>query len=77
MRAAGTLRLSRGKHTVSYRADEVGASEAGPVIRRYVGSVPITRAYWDVTPTSSDDEFIHEAGTHPVFRLSQVESLRP
>ena len=73
VRAAGTLRLSRGKRAASYAADEVDAAEAGPVIRRYVGTVSITRAYWDVTPTSSDDEFIHEAGTHPVFRLSQVD----
>lgn len=72
VRAAGTLRLSRGKRAASYRADEVDAAAAGPVIRRYVETVPITRAYWDVTPSSSDDDFVREAVSHPVFRLSSV-----
>lgn len=72
VRAAGTVQLSRREQTASYRAEEVGAAEAAPVIRRYVESVPITRGYWEATPTSTDAELVGEVATHPVFRLSHV-----
>ena len=72
VRAAGTVQLGRRRQVASYRAEEVGAVEAAPVIRRYVESVPVTRAYWDVTPTSTDEELVREAATHPVFRLTRI-----
>ena len=41
------------------------------MIRQYITSVPVTRAWWSVRGDASDTELQAEAATHPVFRLTQ------
>ena len=69
VRAAGKATLSRGGHTDEIALREVGADEAGPVLKLYVTRVPITRPYFDVRPGSDLDAFRAEAPRHPVFAI--------
>lgn len=68
-RAAGQVSISRGGRSEELRAVELGPEESVPVLRQYLREVPVTRAYFDVTQASTDDEFAAEASHHPVFRL--------
>lgn len=68
-RAAGQVRISRGGRSEDLRAVELGPAESVPVLRQYLREVPITRAYFDVTQDSTDEEFAAEAARHPVFQL--------
>lgn len=61
--------LSRGGRSGKWRVIELGPEESVPVLRQYLREVPVTRAYFDVTPDSADEEFAAEAPRHPVFRL--------
>jgi hypothetical protein len=45
---------------------EVGAAEAGPVLKRYVAVAPKTRPQFDAKD-SPVEQFIQEADRHPVF----------
>jgi deazaflavin-dependent oxidoreductase (nitroreductase family) len=74
LRVAGEARLSSGRRQRAVRAGEVSAAEAAPVIRLYVQRVPITRKFWDVTPTSTDAELVTEAARHPVFLVSPAKA---
>lgn len=68
-RAAGQIELSRGGRSRTVRVVELGPEESVPVLRQYWREVPITRAYFDVTADSTDEEFAAESVRHPVFRL--------
>jgi deazaflavin-dependent oxidoreductase (nitroreductase family) len=68
-RAAGQVTLSRGKHSETLPIRELPATEAAPVLQRYVARVPITRPYFDAKPDSPLATFIAEAPRHPVFQL--------
>ena len=68
-RAAGVVTLARGRHAETVRVVELPPEEAAPVLRRYVTEVPITRPFFDVTPSSDLAAFRAEAPRHPVFRL--------
>ena len=68
-RAAGEVGLSRGGRSQNLGVVELGPEESVPVLRQYLREVPVTRAYFDVTPGSTDEEFAAEAARHPVFRL--------
>ena len=70
LRAAGAAELRRGRRTVAFDAEEVGPEVAEPVIRQYIAQVPVTRAYWGVSPEATVDEVRAEARHHPVFRLA-------
>lgn len=48
---------------------ELDPEESVAVLRQYLREVPVTRAYFDVTLDSADEEFAAEAAGHPVFRL--------
>ncbi|MEW1926931.1 nitroreductase/quinone reductase family protein [Streptomyces sp. NPDC088360] len=68
-RAAGQIELSRGGTSQTVRVVELGPQESVPVLRQYWREVPVTRAYFDVTADSTDEEFAAESVRHPVFRL--------
>jgi deazaflavin-dependent oxidoreductase (nitroreductase family) len=69
-RAAGEVTLSRGRHTHDYVITEVALGEAAPVLKEYVGQVPVVRSFFDATKASPVSAFEAEADRHPVFRLS-------
>lgn len=68
-RAAGTVRLRRGRHAETCTITEVGPDEAAPVLKAYLGEVPIVRPFFGVGPDASLAEFEAEAARHPVFRV--------
>ncbi|MEU9984222.1 nitroreductase family deazaflavin-dependent oxidoreductase [Streptomyces sp. NPDC050856] len=69
VRVAGDVTLSRGGRSERLRAVEAGAEESVPVLRQYWREVPVTRPYFDVTASSTHQEFLAEVRRHPVFRL--------
>ena len=74
LRAAdGQLTLRRGQNIERLVAREISAEDAVPVIRRYIGSVPVTSHYWDVTADSTDQQIATDGVHHPVFRLSSAD----
>ena len=71
-RASGQVTLQRGSDPERLTATEVDPSAAVPVLRRYLAMKPagrFVRAYFDVTPDSSDEAFAAEAPRHPVFEI--------
>jgi hypothetical protein len=68
-RAAGSVELTRAGRTTRWRVEEVGAEEAAPVLREYLRSTPIVKAFFDTGPDASLEAFAAEAARHPVFRL--------
>jgi hypothetical protein len=69
-RVAGSVTLTRAGRSEQLAIKELAPAEAGPVLRRYLKVVPITRPYFDVGPDAPDEAFVTEAATHPVFRLT-------
>ena len=47
-------------------------AQAVPVLRRYYELGRVTRPFFDVTPGSTDEEWLAEAPRHPVFELLPV-----
>ena len=76
VRAAGQITLSRGRHAETLPIRELNATEAAPVLQRYVTRVPITRPYFDVTPASPLTAYEAEAPRHPVFALGSGLTFR-
>ena len=74
VRAAGRVTLSRGRRSEIVPIRELGATEAAPVLQRYVTRVPITRPYFDARPDSPLAVFVAEAPRHPVFELGREMS---
>ena len=72
VRAAGTAALMRGGRDERVRLIELPPAEAIPVLRMYLERVAIVRRYFDVTASSSDEDFAPVAATHPVFRTEPV-----
>jgi len=68
-RAAGVVELRRGRHGGRFRVTELESAQAVPVLRRYYELGRPTRAFFDVTPASSDEAWAAEAPRHPVFEL--------
>lgn len=68
-RAAGEVQIARGRYRDTLRVAELAPEDSVPVLRQYLREVPITRAYFDVTPDSTDEQFVAEAPRHPVFEL--------
>ena len=69
-RAAGQIILSRGGRSETLSIRELDATDAAPVLQRYVTRVPITRPYFDAKPDSPLTAFEAEAPSHPVFALA-------
>jgi deazaflavin-dependent oxidoreductase (nitroreductase family) len=68
-RAHGTVTLSRGGHSETYKVQEVRTEDAIPVLRKYIAGIRVTRAYFDATANSSDEAVAAELARHAVFRL--------
>jgi deazaflavin-dependent oxidoreductase (nitroreductase family) len=68
-RTHGEVTLRRGGHSEIYKVEEVGAGDAIPVLRKYIGEIRVTRPYFDATPNSSDEAVAAELSRHGVFRL--------
>ena len=68
-RAAGWVRLRRGRREEQLHAEELSPTDAVPVLRRYYELARVTRPFFDATSSSSDEEWLAEAPRHPVFRL--------
>lgn len=69
-RAAGRVTLRRRKEVGVYAIREIPATEAGPVLKKYVAFAGATRSYFKATKDSPVAEFVAEAGAHPVFELT-------
>lgn len=63
------VRLRYGRTTHDYEIREVGADEAGPVLKRYVAVATKTRTQFRATEDSPATDFADEADRHPVFEL--------
>ncbi len=72
-RAAGWVELRRGRTRKRWSVTEVPAAEAAPVLRDYYRQGRVTRPFFDVSLTSSDEDWVAEAPRHPVFRLERSE----
>jgi deazaflavin-dependent oxidoreductase (nitroreductase family) len=68
-RAAGWVELRRGRRSERLGVEELTPDQAMPVLRRYYELGRVTRPFFDVSLESSDDEWLAEAPSHPVFRL--------
>jgi deazaflavin-dependent oxidoreductase (nitroreductase family) len=75
-RAAGEVEISRGRHQETFRVTELTPEDSVPVLRQYLREVPVTRAYFDVTADSTDEQFAAEASLHPVFELTPLVTAR-
>ena len=71
-RAARRVTLSRGGRSQTLYATEIAQRDRVPVLRRYLREVPVTRAYFDTTADSTDEQWAAEAARHPVFRLTTI-----
>jgi len=70
LRAAGTATLSWGRRHETITATELSPEQAAPVIKSMLGHAPkLIQEYFDVTPASSLEEFIHDAPNHAVFAV--------
>jgi deazaflavin-dependent oxidoreductase (nitroreductase family) len=69
-RIAGQVTLSRGRRSETVEITEVAASDAAPVLKRYLTQVAVVRPFFDVTPRSDLHDFVAEASRHPVFRIA-------
>jgi deazaflavin-dependent oxidoreductase (nitroreductase family) len=70
-RASGRVTLTRRGRTREYAIREVTSATAGPVLRQYVRIAPATRRYFQAAVDSPVEDFIAEAGRHPVFELTE------
>ncbi len=76
-REGGLVRLRYGRASREYATREVGADEAGPVLKRYVAVATKTRAQFQATKDSPVGDFVAEAARHPVFELIPVPADPP
>jgi deazaflavin-dependent oxidoreductase (nitroreductase family) len=70
-RAAGEVEISRAGHTESLGIEEATSERAARVLQQYLNRVPVVRPFFDLTPDSPLDEFVAQAPSHPVFRLTR------
>jgi deazaflavin-dependent oxidoreductase (nitroreductase family) len=75
-RAAGRVRLRRGRDRRDYTLRPLLPAEAGPILQRYIRIAPATRPYFQASKDSPVGDFIAEADRHPVFALTPMRSQR-
>jgi deazaflavin-dependent oxidoreductase (nitroreductase family) len=68
-RAAGWVELRRGRRSERLTAEELSPEDAVPILREYYRQGLVTRPFFDVSLSSSDEAWLAEAPRHPVFRL--------
>jgi F420H(2)-dependent quinone reductase len=69
VRVDGSVTLRRGKWNEHFTAVEVKDAEAIPVLRTYMITVPVTRAYFGAEAAAPAEKLLAELREHPVFRL--------
>jgi deazaflavin-dependent oxidoreductase (nitroreductase family) len=72
-RAAGRVRLTRGRRSEELAIDEVSGDEAAGVLQTYVRNVRVARPFFDAGPDSPLAAFAAEVARHPVFRLRSAQ----
>jgi deazaflavin-dependent oxidoreductase (nitroreductase family) len=73
-RVDGRVTLRRGRDSREFAVREVGAEEAGPVLKRCVGIATRTRACFEASKDSPVKDFVAEADRHPVFELAPLDT---
>ncbi len=69
-RAAGRVRLRRGRRSVSYRVEEIPRQERPDVLREYLKKYAReVQRYFSVEAGADREAFFAIAAEHPVFRL--------
>jgi hypothetical protein len=76
-REDGRVRLRYGRTRHDYAIREVGADEAGPILKRYVAVASKTRAQFRASKDAPVTDFAAEADRHPVFELVAVPDSAP
>lgn len=76
-RSAGRVTLRRGQDIRDYTIRELGPTEAGPVLKRYLAIATATRPHFQATRHSPVEDFIVEAYRHPVFELTPSDHPAP
>ena len=71
-RSVGQVRLTRRRQRHDYAVREVPATEAGPVLKRYLRVATAARPYFRATKDSPVEDFVAEADRHPVFELRPI-----
>jgi deazaflavin-dependent oxidoreductase (nitroreductase family) len=71
-RAAGRVRLRRGRDRRDYTIKQLPPAAAGPILQRYIRIAPATRPYFQASKGSPVADFIAEADRHPVFELTPI-----
>jgi deazaflavin-dependent oxidoreductase (nitroreductase family) len=69
-RAAGWVRLQRGRRNERLVVEELSAADAVPVLREYYRRSRVTRPFFAVSLASSGEDWLAEAARHPVFELT-------
>jgi deazaflavin-dependent oxidoreductase (nitroreductase family) len=76
-RAYPQVQLRYGRSRQEHAVREVGAEEAGPVLKRYVAVATKTRSQFRAEPDAPAATFAAEADRHPVFELVAVPDVAP
>ena len=71
-RAAGQVRLRRGRDRRDYTIRQLPAAQAGSILQHYLRIAPATRPYFQASKDSPVGDFIAEADRHPVFELIPI-----
>ncbi len=75
-RAAGRVRLRRGRRSVSYRVEEIPRQERPDVLREYLKKYAReVQRYFSVENGADRDAFLAVAAEHPVFRLYVTDEV--
>ena len=75
VRAAGSATLTRGRRSEEVELVELGATDAAPILKRYVKQVGVVvYPYFDVDHDASAEAFASEVRSHPVFRVVRLSS---
>jgi len=69
LRAAGTATLTTEGDPVAFRAVEVNAATAAPVLKHYITEVKVVRPFFDLGPDAPVEAFVGIAPDKPVFRI--------
>ena len=70
VRTTPRARLSRSRWSEDVVLSELAPEDAIATLRAYLAKAPIVRPYFEVTPSSSDAEYLAEAPRHPVFAIT-------
>jgi len=69
VRAVNQVKLRRGRTVELATVEALGLDEAGPVLKTYVCSAPVTATCFDAKAADPVPRYAAEAHRRPVFRL--------